>query len=109
MDALELAIEALSAEPCEDCISRKAVLDGINKYIEKAQSTGTIDDFISFEELVVKDLPSVQPKAKEGHWEYGYAFADGNYCKCSECKEIIKCIYPMHYCPNCGAKMESEG
>ena len=41
-----------------DLISREAVLDGIDKYIEKAQSTGTKDDFISFEELVVKALPS---------------------------------------------------
>ena len=46
-----------------------------------------------------------EQEPKTGHWEYGYAFSDGNYCKCSECKEIIKCIYPMHYCPNCGAKM----
>ena len=41
-----------------DLISRKAVLDGIDKYIEKAQSTGTKDDFISFAELGVKGLPS---------------------------------------------------
>lgn len=53
-------------------------------------------------------LEALEQEPKTGHWEYGYAFADGNYCKCSECKEIIKCIYPMHYCPNCGAKMESE-
>lgn len=55
-------------------------------------------------------LPSVTPQEpKMGHWEYGYAFPDGQYCRCSECEELIKCIYPMHYCPNCGAKMaESE-
>lgn len=41
-----------------DLISREAVLDGIDKYIEKAQSTGTKDDFISFAELGVKGLPS---------------------------------------------------
>lgn len=39
-------------------INRQAVLDGIDKYIEKAQSTGTKDDFISFAELGVKALPS---------------------------------------------------
>ncbi len=49
-----------------------------------------------------------QPEAKGGKWEYGYSFPDGEYCKCSECKEIIKCIYPMHYCPNCGTKMEGK-
>ena len=78
--AFDMAIEALKNQPrfiihsdgtieqiieiCEDCISREAVLDAINKYIEKSQSRGTIDDFISFEELVVKDLPSIQPKPK---------------------------------------------
>ena len=41
-----------------DLISREAVLDRIDKYIDKAQSTGTIDDFNSFAELGVKALPS---------------------------------------------------
>lgn len=41
-----------------ELISRQAVLNGIDKYIEKAQSTGTKDDFISFAELGVKGLPS---------------------------------------------------
>lgn len=53
----------------------------------------------------IKHGKVLEQEPKTGHWEYGYSFADGNYCKCSECKEIIKCIYPMHYCPNCGAKM----
>lgn len=60
-------------------------------------------------ELTHPKIKALEQEPKTGHWEYGYSFADGNYCKCSECKEIIKCIYPMHYCPNCGAKMESEG
>lgn len=45
-----------------DLISRQAVLDGIDTYINKAQSTGTQDDFYSFAELVVKALPSVNPQ-----------------------------------------------
>jgi hypothetical protein len=64
--------------------------------------------YVKYDDMVncVKGMSSVTPQEpKTGHWEYGYAFADGNYCKCSECKEIIKCIYPMHYCPNCGTKM----
>ena len=51
-------------QPNEDCISRKAVLEESNKYIEKAQSTGTKDDFISFQELIIKKLPSVTPQPK---------------------------------------------
>lgn len=63
-EALDMAINALEQQPCEDAISREAVLDEIDKYIKKAQSTGIKDDFISFEELVVKQLPSVTPKAE---------------------------------------------
>ncbi|MCR4999162.1 MAG: hypothetical protein K6A05_04895 [Lachnospiraceae bacterium] len=54
-------IKALEQEPCEDCISREQVISGIDRYIDKAQSTGTRDDFISFQELVVKQLPPVTP------------------------------------------------
>jgi len=60
-EAEEMAIKALSVEPCEDAISRQAVINGVDNYIEKAQSTSVIDDFISFEELVVKSLPPVTP------------------------------------------------
>ena len=44
----------------------------------------------------------------KGHWEYGFTFSDGKYCRCSACREIIKCIYPMRYCPACGAEMRGE-
>lgn len=64
IEALDMAIKALEQQPCDDCISREVVIDGLDKYIEKAQSTGTKDDFISFQELVVKQLPSVTPKAR---------------------------------------------
>ena len=60
--ALKMAIKSLEQEPCEDAISRQAVLDGIDTYINKTQSTGTQDDFYSFAELVVKELPSVTPQ-----------------------------------------------
>ena len=61
-NALDMVIKSLEQEPCEDCISRQAVINGIDNYIEKVQSTGAKDDFISFEELVVKALPSIYPK-----------------------------------------------
>ena len=59
--AIVMALRSLKNEQTDgDLISRQAVIDGINTYINKAQSTGSIDDFISFEELVVKALPSVK-------------------------------------------------
>jgi hypothetical protein len=36
-----MAIEALEQQPCEDCISRKAVLDKLNKLIEVERLQGT--------------------------------------------------------------------
>lgn len=62
----ERLLRALEQEPCEDCVSRQAVLDGVDRYIYKSQSTGTQDDFYSFAELVVKALPPVTPKQRTG-------------------------------------------
>lgn len=105
MNVLEKQIQ----EPCYDAISRQAVLDGIDTYINKAQSTGTQDDFYSFAELVVKELPSVTPKLKIGHWIECKDRYDIWY-KCSECEKEYDKHYIGHirYCPNCGAKMEEE-
>lgn len=41
-------------------------------------------------------------------WERGYSFPDGEYWKCLHCNELIKVKIPMHYCNNCGAKMDKE-
>ena len=41
-------------------------------------------------------------------WERGYSFPDGEYWKCSHYNELIKVKIPMHYCNNCGAKMDKE-
>ena len=100
------AIKALEQEPCEDCISRQAVLNEIDRYIEKVQSTGAKDDFISFSELVVKQLPSVTPQPKTGHWvEHGVkeGFLIEKYT-CSEC-DYYSGNRTTNFCPNCGAKM----
>ena len=89
---------------CEDAISRQAVLDGIDNYIEKAQSTGAKDDFISFEELVVKVLPSVTPKPKMGRW---IRISPAGIYECSECGQNVMTgdIDAYRHCHGCGAKM----
>ena len=100
VDALELAIEALPAEPCEDCISREYIL---------SKAHCCCDDLADDEPCCVdvddiKEAPSVQPKPKTRHW-----IISPNDCfvSCSECGlHGDKGIY-KHYrwCPNCGAKM----
>lgn len=89
-----------------DCVSRVDVLNNLANIAKVKAKSDAQKSLMGRCMFMVERMPSVTPQEpKTGHWEYGYAFADGNYCKCSECKEIIKCIYPMHYCPNCGCRM----
>ena len=60
IEALEIAIKALEQEPCEDCISRKAVINTLGEWIVSGEYQYTN----ATEYLVkkVKDLPPVQSK-----------------------------------------------
>ena len=83
-------LDYLQQEPCDDCISRQAVIDMMNY--------GILEDNI-------KELPSVTPKEKTGKWiddEFG--------SKCSCCgryTHLDKFDRPMKfmYCTMCGARM----
>lgn len=92
-------IETLEQEPCEDAVSRQAVIDEIEFYQINPQHF----DFVSLIDNI-KDLPSVNPQ-KIGHW----IRVDDTKMRCSNC-DIIHLIaqYPrigINYCPNCGARM----
>lgn len=89
-------------KPCEDAISRQAVLMEIDKYL-----CG-----VPFEEKgidkVIKDLPLVTPAEKVGHWiKIDDCSNSGYYC--SECrKRVVKegwsdTVKIIKYCPNCGS------
>ena len=94
----------LIVEPCEDCISRQAVLD-INEHYH-----GQMPNHINYEIWKeIKALPSVQPQPKTGRWiadvdRWGDIATSVNGYKCSECNTFE--AYKDKYCPNCGAKME---
>ena len=79
------------AEPCEDAISRQAVLDAIRK-----------SRFLVDAKQIIDDLPSVTPKQKMGHW-IDYQKNIWIYAQCSECGTVHDT--KTNYCPNCGAKM----
>ena len=55
-EALEMAIKALDAQPCEDCISRQAVDDAIYDYSRSCD--------VNYEQIMefIDKLPSVTPK-----------------------------------------------
>lgn len=105
--ALDMAIKALEQQPCEDCISRQAVLD--KKVLVELEDGQT---FYDIDPKDVETLPSVTPQPKVGRWEK--AFDEHSYWyKCSCCGEKIpKNFYGNDYfslyCPECGAKMEVE-
>ena len=85
-EAYDLAIKALEQQPCEDCISRQAVLDIIyfeDKWLYDAKSHNA-DTKIVFSGLEsrVKALPSVTPK--------GVTITDFTD-KCRECGRIKPC------------------
>jgi hypothetical protein len=59
IEALEIAINVLEQQSCEDCISREAAIDVVRKWFDKIQLNGDIclDG--------IRSLPSVTPKASE--------------------------------------------
>lgn len=105
------AIEALSAEPCEDCISRQEAIDTIGAlYLDGDSSMSYRADAETGDTLIGKfqaitelsDLPPVTLQQKMGRWIH-FAWSDD----CSECGwSTGKYESPTNYCPNCGAKME---
>lgn len=61
-EAIDIAIEALEKEPCEDCISRQEALNIVHKYFEHYLQ---LNDDICLDGL--RSLPSVAPKEKTWH------------------------------------------
>lgn len=107
--ALIDGIDTLEQEPCDDAISRQAVLDcltatGLKKF-----------DFILDARNKIKNLSSVNPQElKTGHWIYSGSHDVEGMLYCSKCKHKIDVSEGyFNFCPNCGAKMvepqESEG
>jgi len=111
--------ELIEQKPCEDAISRQAVLDaiydadcGYDRNFELDHGMCNKADLAKN----VENLPPVQPKAKTGKWiDKMYDF---KYCsaECDKCHQRAlgsgsdngwgyDYAFP-DYCPNCGAKME---
>jgi len=112
MNSLEIderyELEYEQIEPCDDCISRQAVLEAI----EDDNRNGHYSCFASNNDAqcfkdVIRSLPPVTPQPKTGRWREDI---DNNrrwdrvrfYCsKCGNWQTYGK----THYCPNCGAEM----
>ena len=113
-NAMNMAVEALKAKPCEDCVSRQAVLDTLAKFEKPCDDRLDfyLDSTIELEEEI-KELPPVSLwKPKIAHWillkdEYG----DVIEAICSNCDNNGN--HEWSICPYCSAIMvksqESEG
>lgn len=107
-EALDIAIESLQ-EPCEDCISRKAVLQ-INESHHGEMPNHTNHQIWK----EIKALPPVTPQPKMGRWITRHIISSRNLemIVCSNCREEFsydaETGVPMDYrkyCPNCGCRM----
>ena len=93
---------------CEDAISRRAVLNTLDKMDSVLDENRTVETYKELLTACYKDLPSVTLVYKTGKW----IRVDHDKVKCSEC-EVIHFIaqYPhgaINYCPNCGSQMSYE-
>lgn len=103
-EAFDMAINALEQEPCEDCISRQAVIE---KQMLLWDEFGNGHKCVLIESI--DKLPSVSPQQRTGRWvktigENGVTSA----IRCSECGFEDNRYELFDYCPVCGAEMESE-
>ena len=94
--------EILEQEPCQDCISREAVM----KLLEKEDWADTV--------YGVMNLPSTRQERKKGKWVKMTGMMPPEYFghyECSECGWHLSHHdktkeNELEFCPNCGAKME---
>lgn len=101
-EAYKMAIQALDAQPCEDCISREEVQDLISRWL----SDYLLDETREALEIInykVGDMPPVTPQRPKGKWIEIEIDAGEFIYKCTKCG--MRVINPYNYCPNCGADM----
>ena len=89
-------------KPCDDAISREAVLDLLATRVPNP-----------YYENVFRAVGELTPVTqKSGKWNEYYTSQKGNdVFNCKECGHTFVVMQGkdnMNYCPNCGAKMESE-
>ena len=111
IEAMEEACrtEASDQESCEDAISRRAVLDTLNKMDSALDEDRTVETYKELLAACYNDLPPVTPAHKTGKWIYSGSYDEDGMLLCSNCKhEIDVSEGYFKFCPNCGARMGDE-
>ena len=103
-DRCEEIIKALQQDPCEDMISRQAVMNCFKKW--QPYMATRLGEF----EKELLALPPVAPELKSGHWvditnKNGTVIA----VRCSCCGQSPKHAIRSDFCPRCGSYNKAEG
>ena len=103
----KLLNDALSQEPCTDAVSRAELIGILKEKIKTHRSTIEIADKLI---PLIEQLPSVTPSRRKGHWKRvsidKYSEHAHYWYECGLCGK--QHLGDTNFCPNCGAKMESE-
>ena len=99
---------------CEDCISRQAVLDLIVANHTELNGVNVVMYSPLYKDI--KQLPSVTPQPKTGHWiladeQNKDDIENDNYlfiCSECQCSDIHAKGTKVPYCWKCGAKMDES-
>lgn len=106
LKALQKELKALEQKPCEDAISRQALLKLMGEepfnWTDSDEELQAVEDYRNFRNMV-EQLPSVNPQ-KIGHWIID-KWNNKEHYSCSSCQHVVDYEPCYHYCPNCGAKM----
>lgn len=89
---------------CEDCISRQAVLNTLDKMDKALDTDRTVESYKKLLTECYKDLPSVTPKEKTG-WHIAHGmYEDRFWCSCGYIKVMDSNMIEWKYCPLCGGE-----
>ena len=100
----ELNVELNELKPCEDAVSRQAVLKEL-----KGCLTGGETEY-KYVKIHIDSIPSVRPQEpKTGRWMWqldstSRSFPHEKILRCSQCNDW-QTYGETRFCPNCGAEM----
>ena len=109
-------IDELTQRCCNNCIKRMGTKNGKRKMAYEIGDAPCLACEVDDIKVELDDAPTIDAvPVRHGKWDdKRVAF----YRKCSECGATVKNNLPdvfldcdirdLHYCPNCGAKMEEE-
>lgn len=90
----------------DDLISRQAAIEALEKFEKQCWEDMCFRPLMSDARMIIKVLPSVDPKQRTGRWELAIGYDPKRKFMCDQCARMA--YEQSKYCPNCGAKMEVE-